>query len=118
MVLKKLKRAISFLSSVSAVIGCLVLTDKLSLIGFGAEITATSPSLKTVKVVSNSGQVVGEDKNIENYGTRHRSAFRFCSSFEDSVAFVVSQDGPIRTIKRVGSELFAWSDIDVTLMGF
>ena len=45
---KEVKRAVSFLSSISAVDGCIVLTDKLRLLGFGAEINATS-SLEKVK---------------------------------------------------------------------
>ncbi len=106
-----------FLGSMSAVDGALVITDKFRVIGFGAEITAQSPTLK--HVVLEQGQV--NDKNaqvsIEGYGTRHRSAFRFCSSFEDAVAFIVSQDGGVKGVKRVRNLVHMWPDISLTHYG-
>lgn len=112
------KRAAAFLSSFSAVDGAVVITDKLRLLGFGAEIIAISPSLSRVKVITSFEKNIGEYRDIELFGTRHRSAFRFCSSFEDSVAFVVSQDGEIRVAKRVGSEVILWSNINIATLGF
>jgi hypothetical protein len=61
---------------------------------------------------------IGEFRDIEFFGTRHRSAFRFCSSLEDSVAFIVSQDGETKVAKRVGSEVILWTNIDVGALGF
>lgn len=112
------KRAAGFLSSLSAVDGAVVITDKLRLLGFGAEIIASSPSLNKVKIITDFQKNIGEYKDIEHFGTRHRSAFRFCSSFEDSVAFIVSQDGEIRVAKRVGPEVILWSNINVGTLGF
>ena len=112
------KRAAWFISSLSAVDGAVIITDSLRLIGFGVEITAVSPNLKTVKVITDFTTNVGEIRSIEHFGTRHRSAFRFCSNVENSVAFIVSQDGEIRVTKRVGSELLVWSNINVTSSGF
>jgi len=113
-----LKNAASFISSLTAVDGAVVLTDNLRLLGFGAEITATSPRLNRVKVITDFKKNVGENKDIEFFGTRHRSAFRFCSSFEDSIAFIVSQDGEIKVAKRVGSEVVLWLNINVGSLGF
>jgi len=112
------KRSVGFLSSLSAVDGAIVITDKLRLLGFGAEIIAPSPSLDKVKIISDFEKNIGDYINIEFFGTRHRSAFRFCSSFEDSVIFIVSQDGEIRIVKRVGPEVLVWSNINIGSLGF
>jgi hypothetical protein len=115
---EEVKRAVWFISSLSAVDGAVIITDRLRLLGFGAEIIAISQSLQAVKVVTDFANNVGENVNIEHFGTRHRSAFRFCSSLENSVAFIVSQDGEIRVAKRVGPEVVVWSNINVTSSGF
>ncbi len=114
---ENVKRAASFLSSLSAVDGAVVITDKLRLLGFGAEITAVSPSLKRIKVMTNCLKNESEHRDIELFGTRHRSAFRFCSSFEDSIAVVVSSDGDIRVAKRIGSNVVLWPSVSVTILG-
>lgn len=113
-----IKRAAGFLSSLTAVDGAVVITDRFRLLGFGAEIVAVSPSLKRVVMITDFEKSIGEYRDVELFGTRHRSAFRFCSSFENSVAFIVSQDGEIRIAKRVGSEVLVWSNINVGSLGF
>ena len=110
--------AIGFLSSLSGVDGAVVITDKLRLIGFGAEVTASSPSLKQIKIMNNVTENKREYKNIELFGTRHRSSFRFCSSFENAIVFIVSQDGDIKVTKRVDSEVVFWPDLRIDSMGF
>ncbi len=69
-------------------------------------------------MINNFEKNIGDYKNIELFGTRHRSAFRFCSSFDESVAFIVSQDGEIKIAKRVGSEVILWSNINIGSLGF
>lgn len=103
------------IASLTSVDGAVILNDRFEVLGFGAEVTASSQSLKEVSVVA------GENKqipiSIESFGTRHRSAFRFCSSFEDSVAFIVSQDGGVKAVKRVASDVLLWPDINAGGMG-
>ncbi len=112
-----IQNAVGFISSLTGVDGAVVLSDKLRLLGFGAEITAVSPHLKRVKISTDLEE--GEEyKEIDLFGTRHRSALRFCSSFEDCVVFIVSQDGDVRVAKRVGSEVVLWSDVNVGSTGF
>lgn len=113
-----IKHAAGFLASLSAVDGAIVITEKLRLLGFGAEIIASSPTLSKIKMITNFEKNIGDYNNIELFGTRHRSAFRFCSSFDESVAFIVSQDGEIKIAKRVGSEVILWSNINIGSLGF
>jgi hypothetical protein len=115
---ENVKRAVQFLATLSAVDGAVVITDKLRLLGFGAELIAMSPSLNEVHIISDSDNLSGDAHSLEFYGTRHRSAFRFCSSFEDSMAFIVSQDGGIRIVKRVGSKVLVWPTVNLGLFGF
>ena len=109
--------SVKFIASLSGVDGAIAITDRLRVIGFGVEITALSPTVTRIKAVSDSAGKSGEWISIDTYGTRHRSAIRFCSSYEESVAFVVSQDGGVKAVKRVGSEVLLWPDINVGFFG-
>jgi hypothetical protein len=105
--------SVRFVASLSRVDGAVVLTNKLRILGFGGEITAISPSLSKIRVSQDTKATRGKLVTIETYGTRHRSAFRFCSSYEDAVAFVISQDGGIMAVARIGADLIMWPDINL-----
>lgn len=105
-------KAVAALTSVD---GAVLMTDRFHILGFGAEVTAVSTSLKEIVV---SAQPKRVRTPIESYGTRHRAAFRFCSSFEHSVIFVVSRDGGVKAVKRVESDVVLWPDINAPGMGF
>lgn len=107
---------IRFISALSGVDGAIIMTDRFRLLGFGAEIIVQSPELSHVQVVESSLRKPLKPQSIENYGTRHRSAFRFCHAMPDSVAFVLSQDGGVKAVKRVGEEVILWPQ--VSLMDF
>jgi hypothetical protein len=103
------------IAAMTAVDGAVVMDYRFNVMGFGAEVIASSPSLTEISV--NSGKKALGHSPIEAFGTRHRSAFRFCSSFEDSVAFVVSQDGGVKAVKRVDKDVVLWPDINTGSMG-
>lgn len=104
---------IKFIASTSGVDGAVLMTDKLRLLGFGAEVIALSPTLSEIMVAKDASGSLGSYTSIENFGTRHRSAFRFCSSYEDSVAFIISQDGGVKAVKRVADKVVLWPGIDI-----
>ncbi len=101
------------IASLTGVDGAVVITNQFRVLGFGGEIIAESPSLEYVTHATENQTTT----LIESFGTRHRSAFRFCSSFEDSVAFIFSSDGGVRAAKRVGKELLYWADINAGELG-
>lgn len=101
-----LSDGVRFISSLSGVDGAVLITDKFRVLGFGSEVTASSPSLEFVTTQTN------KRIPINSFGTRHRSAFRFCSSFEESVGFIVSSDGAVRATMRVGAQVVLWPDIN------
>jgi Probable sensor domain DACNV len=100
--------AARFIASLTAVDGAVVLTDSLRIIGFGAEVTATFAADKVYVAQDAEGVETVEARFVE-FGTRHRSAFRFAGSMENCVAFVMSQDGGIKAVKQVGSRLLMWT---------
>lgn len=101
------------IASFASVDGALVVTTQFRILGFGGEIIAASPSLKAVTEASDRRKKIP----IESFGTRHRSAFRFCSTLEDSIAFIVSSDGGVKAAKRHGKDLLFWPDINEGAMG-
>ena len=113
---QSLRDCARFTASLASVDGAVVITDKLRLLGFGAEVVALSHTLKGVRLAKDVNGKDGVEAPIEEYGTRHRSAFRFCSSHEDTMAFVISQDGAARAVKRVGPDLLCWPEIDLRFM--
>jgi hypothetical protein len=112
-----LSDSIQAVAALSGVDGAIVLTDRFRLLGFGAEVIIPSPSLRTIKVARDASASVTTTRSIETYGTRHRSAFRFCSSYEDAIALVVSQDGGVKAVKRVGPDVLMWPDINFGVLG-
>lgn len=112
----RLTDIIRFISALSGVDGAIIMTDRFRLLGFGAEIIVQSPELTHVLVVESSLRKPLKPQAIESYGTRHRSAFRFCHAMPDSVAFVLSQDGGVKAVKKVGEDVVLWPQ--VSLMDF
>lgn len=94
---EQLADSCDFISKLSGVDGALVLTSSFRLLGFGAEI------LMDQAIPTNLYEVHGETYqetehpklNSESFGMRHRSATRFIGAVDNSVAFIVSQDGDV-----------------------
>ena len=81
------------------------------MLGFGAEILANRARWGAVKLAFDPEGKDGSPLSPDNFGTRHRPAMRMCASLEDCIALVVSQDGPVKAIKRVGTALIVWNDV-------
>jgi hypothetical protein len=107
----ELTGCVRFVSSLSCVDGLILASPDLMIRGFGVELlskqetdviyisSAASPDAKTLRQASPS-----------NYGTRHRSMFRYCFAHPGSVGFVISQDGDLRVIRRVQDQLIVWEN--------
>jgi hypothetical protein len=80
------------LARLSRVDGGVLITDHYQLLGFGVEVVAPADELRTATLDD------GSKENIEQYGTKHRSAFRLCDCYSQAVAFVCSQDGGIKCV--------------------
>jgi hypothetical protein len=105
---------VRFVSSLSCVDGLILMTPELSVRGFGVEIR----SKKDIDVLYLSPRAkasMGAERAIDpnHYGTRHRSMMRYCMAHPKSVGFVISQDGEIRAMTRVGARLVMWENLQV-----
>jgi DisA bacterial checkpoint controller nucleotide-binding len=103
-----LEDAAHFIASLTAVDGAVVITDKYRVLGFGAEVKIPKSKLTQVMLVEDKKRYKVQ---IDSYGTRHRSAFRFCHAFKESVVFIVSQDGDVRGTTSVNGKVMLWNNI-------
>ncbi|MEU3649276.1 putative sensor domain DACNV-containing protein [Lentzea sp. NPDC034063] len=102
---------IKFAASLAGVDGAIVMTDRFEIIGFGAEVTATAPVLRTVLSCDNAEGTEVNSLSVESFGTRHRAAFRFSWCLPQVVAFVASEDGGVRAVRRVGDSVMTWPEV-------
>jgi hypothetical protein len=93
-------RAIAKLSTAD---GCIVFDRGLRLLGFKGEVLVRdNPECVELNLNSEIPEQKGTF-DINQFGTRHRSAARFCAKVPGGVAFVVSQDGDIRLFMHLGN---------------
>jgi hypothetical protein len=104
---------VTLCAALAAVDGAVVITDRMRLLGFGAEVLA-NPTLP-VDVVRREhvGDRPAERISILGFGTRNRSAARLCWSSDAILVFVISQDGDIRMYRRVGDVVRMWDDAEL-----
>lgn len=91
---EKARRLLVRFPGLTAVDGALLITDRYRLLGFGVEVLAPQAELDLICLPD------GTRRSVEAYGTRHRSAFRFCAAYPRGAAFVCSQDGSIKCVRN------------------
>ncbi len=104
--------AIWFVSLLTRIDGAVLLTPKLEVLGFGVEIL-TPEGLTSVAraITSDADRTELTNVDYQEFGTRHRSVIRFCNAHPDSIGFVVSQDGDVRAITKVGGSVVYWENL-------
>jgi len=105
--------AAQFIGLLTTVDGAVVLTDKLRIIGFGGEVRVGSPGTDTIHIAKNEEGDEITSVPFTGYGTRHRSAFRFVEKMDSSVGFILSQDGGIKAVTKVGERVVMWPYFEV-----
>jgi hypothetical protein len=96
------------IAHLSSVDGCVLMTKKFELLGFGGEIFCESAEVKEVaRAVDLEGSEVVLER-VEGVGTRHRSAYRLCNALKGALAFVVSQDGSVRFVRWFNDHVTYW----------
>lgn len=105
---------VRFVSSLSCVDGLILATPNLAVRGFGVEIR-TKKEIRSVYLCSGPNPTSRNLRRIDasHYGTRHRSMMRYCYAHPNSVGFVISQDGDIRAITRIGRRLVMWDNLKI-----
>jgi hypothetical protein len=111
-------RTIGFIASLTRVDGLVLIGPGLSVRGFGVEITAAADPPPGAVVLADRARAAaaleaGACRRVDpsQFGTRHRSMMRHCYRDPDALGFVVSQDGEVRAMRRVGEHLVVWENL-------
>lgn len=111
--MEELERAIFEVSRViaglAAIDGAVVLDKRFSIVGFGAEVSATLPAPNGVWEAIDVEGVHRQSDPVENVGTRHRAAYRFVRDHPQGLAIVISHDGAVRFVANQDGEVVFWS---------
>lgn len=111
-----LRDALASLARFTAVDGAVLMTRKFDLLGFGAVVKLPQTAEYKVFHCMDRQGTNRKLKTIEDFGTRHRSAFEFCYRCgENSVAVAVSQDGGAKMVRRVGNDVCFWENMTFDL---
>jgi hypothetical protein len=102
------------LAALADVDGAVVLTDRLELLGFGAEIVGPLPELVSVRRALDLEAVDHELVRIDGVGTRHRSAYRLCAEEPEALAIVVSHDGTVQFVASRDGAVTCWDHMPTT----
>ena len=103
---------VNFIASLTRVDGCVLLSPGLTVRGFGVEITCRKdPPMVLVAGDERASNRRLRTLDFSHFGTRHRSMMRYCYANSGSVGFVVSQDGDVRAIMRLGKRLVLWENV-------
>jgi len=106
---------LSVLSQLSCIDGALLLTNKLTVISFGATLKANEWHGDVILGPDGFGGG-GQKYNVEALGTRHNSAINFIGECPRAVGFVISQDGMIRGLVRKDEHtILCWLDCMVSM---
>lgn len=106
---KDLTDYIDMLAHLSCVDGAVIIDDSLRLLRFACHLACPrwegevreGPLLELAP---------GEIIETSNFGTRHHSAINFAGAHPGVIVFVISEDGPVRTISRLPDEVLIWPD--------
>jgi hypothetical protein len=111
----EIEGALTFIACLSRVDGLVLMTTDLSVRGFGAAITIEE-KLETVFAAEDEfgGPFRRERRSPDDFGTRHRSMMGYCNAVPGSVGFVISPDGDVNCITKVGEVLVIWEGIQLT----
>lgn len=103
---------VRFVASLTRVDGCVALDGDLGVHGFGVEITAGEDPPAVLRALDAEGTHTDPVDPV-HHGTRHRSMMRYCSNHPGAVGLVVSQDGAVRAMIRVGEAVVLWETIEL-----
>ena len=107
---------VRFIASLSRVDGLIVMNRALAVRGYGG-IIKVKEEPPSVWLAGDPAGSVNKLREINpgHFGTRHQSMMRICFRRPGSSGFVVSQDGDVRGMTRVGDRLIVWEDVKLRL---
>lgn len=100
-----------FLADLMAVDGALVVTKRLEIVGFGAELRAEAPALVSVRRALDVEATLWAKEALDDVGTRHRAVYRLCEEHWNCIAIVISQDASVRFVKNHNGAVTYWNQL-------
>ena len=108
--------ALDRIAQLATIDGALILDHQLGVVGFGASLIASNSDSKGQIGPDGHGNRHSTEVDINQYGMRHRSAFNFVAQYPNAIAFVISQDGPVRALRRQDENtVHIWLDCNVSM---
>jgi hypothetical protein len=106
---------VQLIAQYASIDGALILSDRLDIVSFGTKLSADTWH-EGVLIGPDGFHPGGEHFKYDHRGTRHKSAIDFVGENENSIVFVISQDGPIRgLVKRDHETILCWPDCTVSM---
>jgi len=96
--------------------GAVVMTERLELVGFGAQISCKLEHVDSVaQALDQEGSEIRKEQT-NCVGSRHNSAYSLCNALHDVLAVVVSQDGTAQLIKWNDGMVTVWEHLSPSLI--
>jgi hypothetical protein len=96
--------------------GAVVITQRLEVIGFGAEISGKLERVDEVALaLDHEGSEIRKEQT-GGVGSRHHSAYSLCNALHDVVAVVISQDGTAQLAKWNDGMVTVWEQLSPSLI--
>jgi sensor domain DACNV-containing protein len=108
---------LNILAQLTCTDGALILSSCLEVLSFGSKLMASNNKWQGDVVIGPDGFGGGGEKfDTSRLGTRHNSAINFVGACPESIAFVISQDGPVRGFtKKDNNTILCWPDCRVSM---
>ncbi len=91
--------------------GAVLVTHRLELIGYGAEISGKLGRVDEVAKALDSEGIENLKEQTGGIGTRHNSAYSFCNALHNAAVVVVSQDGTAQLVKWNVNRVTVWEQL-------
>jgi hypothetical protein len=96
------------IAGLAAADGAVVMSKQNELLGFGGMVSGRLPDVESVwRALDLEGEKVAEE-GTGNAGARHHSAYRVVGALPGTVAIVISQDGGVRFVCKLGGRVTYW----------
>jgi hypothetical protein len=96
--------------------GAMVMTQRLELVGFGAQISGKVEHVDSVALALDPEGSEIREEQTNGVGSRHNSAYSLCNALHDVLAVVVSQDGTAQLIKWNDGKVTVWEQLSPSLI--
>jgi hypothetical protein len=103
-------------AAMTQVDGAVVITHRMEMIGFGAEISGKMEHVDSVAQALDPEGTEFWKEQTDGVGTRHHSAYSLCNAHHNVMAVVVSQDGTAQLVKWNRNMVTVWEQLSPSLI--